>query len=252
MILHLVISLFLLSCASFEIKRDVIDKQLGYEIKIIQISDLHINKEKKIYDDLLLKINSINPDILLITGDVIDKQDSLPLLDNFLMGIDQDIRKYAVLGNWEHWSQLNLSAFDGLYRDHGVELLINEGREITIRDTSLYIYGTDDYTGGRPNMDNFIYDERQVHIIMTHSPIYFDHINEEDLYNNLLVFSGHTHGGQVTFLGKPLYLPQGSGDYLKGIYRVGNSRVYVSKGIGNSQYDLRLFAKPDIFEVIIK
>lgn len=250
--LLVIVTFFYVSCSSFEIRKNIVNRNLGHEIKILQISDLHINKEKQIYNELVSNINSIKPDILLLTGDSIDKRDKIPLLNNFLHDLDRDINKFSVLGNWEHWSQLDINKLKGIYLKNGVELLINEGREIVVKDMRVYIYGTDDLTGGRPNLDNFNSDNNLIHIIMTHSPKYFDYIVEEFPENNLLVFSGHTHGGQITFLGKPIFVPQGSGDYLKGIYTVGNKKLYVSKGIGNSQYDIRLFAKPDIFEVIIK
>jgi predicted MPP superfamily phosphohydrolase len=60
------------------------------------------------------------------------------------------------------------------------------------------------------------------------------------------VFCGHNHGGQVTFFGLPLYLPKMHGPYLAGDYRVGAMRLFVSKGIGTSRYDFRIFARPDI------
>lgn len=60
---------------------------------------------KYLYWGYLLKIQNY----ISITGDSIDKKENLYLLDKFLEGIDQDIMKYAVLGNWEHWSSLDIN-----------------------------------------------------------------------------------------------------------------------------------------------
>lgn len=247
----LLLSLVLSSCTSFEIKKDFIDNKLGQEITILQVSDLHINKNKSIYRKLIEEINEINPDILFLTGDSLDQKDKFHLLDNFLQGINPDIPKYAVLGNWEHWSNLNIKKLDEIYYKHGVKLLINDGSEIEINNQKLCIYGTDDFTAGRPTLKNANFESDSINIILTHSPEYFDYILKEHKNKKLLIFSGHTHGGQITLFGKPLFVPSGSGEYLKGTYIKSNSRLYVSKGIGNSKVDFRLFAKPDIFEVIV-
>jgi predicted MPP superfamily phosphohydrolase len=60
------------------------------------------------------------------------------------------------------------------------------------------------------------------------------------------MLSGHTHGGQVTFFGLPLILPEGSGRYCAGEYASGACELHVSRGIGNSTVDFRLFADPEI------
>ncbi|MCK5440315.1 MAG: hypothetical protein KAJ23_00350 [Maribacter sp.] len=56
---------------------------------------------------------------------------------------------------------------------------------------------------------------------------------------------GHTHGGQITFLGKEFFKPKGSGNYLRGWYRINNLRMYVSKGIGTSGPPFRLGSRAE-------
>jgi predicted MPP superfamily phosphohydrolase len=61
------------------------------------------------------------------------------------------------------------------------------------------------------------------------------------------MFSGHTHGGQITFFGIPIYLPPGSGGYCSGRYSKGNCVLYVSRGIGNNNsLDFRFFSDPEL------
>ncbi|MCP4179013.1 MAG: metallophosphoesterase [bacterium] len=245
--------LFLLfSCSSIRIEENFIEKNISDEITIIQISDLHLNKNRKIYKNLINMVNKISPDLLLFTGDSIDKKENLTLLNTFLMQIDPKIAKYSVLGNWEHWCNINFNDLITVYSANNVEPLINSSSEITIKGQKLYIYGTDDFTAGNPDLSNMEIDDDKINIIMTHSPVYFDNITKFFGDKEIYVFSGHTHGGQVTFFGKPFFLPQGCGKYLKGIYKKGNCTLYVSKGIGNSSHDIRLFAKPDIFMITIR
>lgn len=248
----LLLIILLSSCASFEIKKDSINLNLEQEIKVLQISDLHMNKDKRIYKNLVNTINKVSPDILFITGDSLDKRDKFTLLNEFLEGIDSNISKYAILGNWEHWSNLNIEKLNDIYKKNNVKLLVNKTQIIKIKNQIINIYGTDDLTAGKPNLKNFKFNDESINIILTHSPGYFDYIVKNYNEEKLLVFSGHTHGGQITFFGKPLFIPPGSGEYLKGIYTKENSKLYVSKGIGNSKVNFRLFAKPDIFEITIK
>lgn len=78
---------------------------------------------------------------------------------------------------------------------------------------------------------------------MVHSPEYFGTLaGKADL-----VLAGHTHGGQVRvpFL-PPLWLPHGSGSYVEGWYQDGGSRLYVSRGIGNSVLEFRFNCRPEL------
>lgn len=244
--------LSLLSCTHFTVERDEVETLFTEEVRIVHVTDLHLKKEKRIYDALCGRINRMAPDLLFLTGDSIDKKENLPLLDRFLQKLDPGIRKYAVLGNWEHWSHLSIPELRKTYERNGVKLLINQGEEILFGDRRMHIYGTDDSTGGTPSLENLSFRDQTVNVILTHSPAYFDTLAKAFGDARLFVFSGHTHGGQVTLFGKPLFLPPGSGDYVKGIYTQAGSRLYLSKGIGTSLYDIRLFAKPDIFAVTFR
>jgi len=55
-----------------------------------------------------------------------------------------------------------------------------------------------------------------------------------------LILSGHTHGGQIAFLGKAFYKPGGSGRFLRGWCRLNDIRMYVSKGIGTKYIPIRV------------
>lgn len=255
------------SCSYIQVKSEHIDGGVGEieasgdsvgngenkeQIKILQISDLHLKKNKAVFKNLIKKINKINPDVLLITGDSIDKSRDLYLLDDFLEKIEISGVKYAVPGNWEYWAKVNLQELDKIYKQHDVQLLINQPAKLEIKNRSIYLYGTDDSTAGNPSLKNMIIDPEAFTLIMTHSPLYFDSIVRTYPDQRLYVLSGHTHGGQITFFGKPFRLPRGSGPYVKGIYGKKKSRLYVSKGIGNSVHDFRLFAAPDIYLLILE
>src|SRR5690349_12755801 len=78
-------------------------------IKIIQVSDLHLQSINFRVKRLADRINRLNPHLVLITGDTIDKAGNLPLLDRFLKLIDNHSQKAAILGNWEYQGKVELS-----------------------------------------------------------------------------------------------------------------------------------------------
>ncbi len=237
------------SCYHIEIIKDEVDRNLHDEIKIVHISDLHIKKDKKIYKNLIEIINKIDPDILLITGDSIDNNKKLQLLNLLLSKLNKSIKKYAILGNHEYRGNVNITNLKEIYKENDTELLINNGNIFIIKEKNINLYGVDD---NYPDIENFNFIDDSINIIMVHCPEYFDEISEKYKNKEIIVLSGHTHGGQITFFEKPILLPEGCGSYLKGKYIKNKLVLYVSKGIGNTVIDLRINAKPDIFYLILK
>src|SRR5689334_20801319 len=77
-----------------------------YDIKVIQLSDLHIQNVNTQLKRLARKINAMSPDLILITGDAVDKRENIAVLDQFLGLLDNTISKVAILGNWEYWGDI--------------------------------------------------------------------------------------------------------------------------------------------------
>src|SRR5262245_24957847 len=73
----------------------------GTSVTLIQLSDLHLKEISQPLVGIVEKINGLKPDILCLTGDMIDKAENLTLLDAYLGMLDRDILKVAILGNWE-------------------------------------------------------------------------------------------------------------------------------------------------------
>jgi hypothetical protein len=77
------------------------------KIRIAQLSDMHIQDFGRREKSVIKKLEEFKPDILIISGDAIDRADALPALKQFLDATGK-IQKIAVLGNWEHWSGVDL------------------------------------------------------------------------------------------------------------------------------------------------
>lgn len=211
---------------------------------VVQISDLHLQKVTTLERSVFQLVREIKPDLLVLTGDIIDRPESLSNLDEFLIGIDAT-HKVAVLGNWEYWSGVDLARLREIYRSHDVSLLVNETVNYQINGRSLVVHGIDDYTAGNPRIKFNQRQSSETSILIQHSPGFFEE-NLGEIAKATLCLSGHTHGGQITAFGWPLWTPQGSGKFKSGLYQTTTCPLFVSKGIGTSIVNFRFGARPEI------
>ena len=231
-----------------------ISKSEKNKIRIIQISDLHFDQLRFFHKSIAKKINILKPDLIFITGDSVDKTEKIEHLNLFLKLIDNSIKKYAITGNWEYWGNVNLNELKSVYSQNNCELLINENRTISIRNRDISIIGIDDFIGGDADFVKATENLKNsaTNIVLSHCPEHRDIITKQKGNLNIdLVLSGHTHGGQITFLGIVPFKPQGSGRYLKGWYKDSEPKMYISKGIGTSILPIRFGARAEMVEMEI-
>ena len=224
----------------------------GKTIKLAQLSDLHISEIGTTERKTLEHIKRLQPQIILLSGDVIDRHDSLPALKSFLTQLPPAI-KFAILGNWEHWSGVDLDALAALYAENNVTLLINQCVSLSQQGIRLSIAGFDDYTAGQPDVDRALRgcSKDEPIIIAEHSPGLFDEPPSPEMPKPAFSLAGHTHGGQLAIGNKAIFTPPGSGRFVAGWYTTPWGELYVSKGIGTSVLPLRIGARPEIsvFEI---
>ena len=240
-----------------EYKIDTSDIDDSFDgLKIVQFSDLHylrvVNKDmvKKIVNE----INLINPDIVIFTGDLIDK-DFNPTdseendLITLLSSINSKYGKYAIIGNHDYVKKEGI--IEDIYKQSDFILLQNSYDIIYGNgNDKLFIGGLDTYSYDKADIDkvmNYFNDNDDINykIILVHEPDYIDTITSK--YNVNLVLAGHSHNGQVNipFI-KNFFLPYGSKKYYDNYYMVDDTPMYVSSGIGESRVNLRLFNRPSI------
>ena len=221
-------------------------------IKLAQLSDLHISEIGTTERKTLEHIKRLQPQIILLSGDVIDRNDSLPALKSFLTQLPPAI-KFAILGNWEHWSGIDLDALAVLYADNDVTLLINRCVSLSRQGIELSIAGFDDYTAGQPDVDRALRgcNKKDPIVVAEHSPGLFDEPPSPEMPKPVFSLAGHTHGGQLAIGNKAIFTPPGSGRFVAGWYTTPWGELYVSKGIGTSVLPLRIGARPEIsiFEI---
>jgi predicted MPP superfamily phosphohydrolase len=218
-------------------------------IKLIQISDLHLRSLQNHHIELAKQVNELKPDLILFTGDIIDRNRNLGKLDQYLSMFDPDIQKTAVLGNWECWHVQPVELLN-VYKKHKCELIVNHSFRYVFGETSVSVSGMDDLSAGQAdyNMAMWSYTPAKYHVVMTHCPQHRDIIRQQmkkDIPIDL-VLSGHTHGGQVNLFGLAPFRPPGSGRYISGWYRDSQPHLYVSRGIGTSGLPVRFNSRAEV------
>ena len=221
--------------------------------KIIQISDLHNAKFGDDNSRLLEKIREQSPDIIVITGDIVQAKPMENAL-SFARQATQIAPTYYVPGNHENRFDYE-PLFNGL-RAAGVILLLNESTPLQKGDQQINLIGLEDPTfyPGESIADKLqpLIEENSYNIVLSHRP------EEFDTYVNCkadLVFTGHVHGGQfrLPFVGG-LYAPnQGLfPKYDAGVFAQERTQMVVCRGIGNSAFPFRLFNRPEIVVVTLE
>lgn len=222
-------------------------------LKIIQISDIHYGSTIFIDDikKLIKIINKRNPDLVVFTGDLINKNYKLTTKDQEnliteLKKIKTTIGKYAVMGeedsyqfntimNQSNFTILN-NSYDLIYKDNNTPILLvglnNSEQNIDI--DSAY-----DYFNQATHNSN-IYT-----ITLLHKPDIVDEILES--YPTDLFLTGHSHNGQINipYIGG-LIKKDGAKKYINEFYQIENTKLYISSGIGTTGNGFRLFCKPSI------
>ena len=225
-------------------------------LKVVHFSDLHYlrvtnnDKLKEIVDE----INLIKPDIVFFTGDLIDKDFTLTDKDkddliNGLSSIKTKYGKYAVLGNHDYVKDIEI--FKDIYSNSNFNLLQNSYDIIySSNNDKLFIGGVDNYSYNEADINKvmeYFNDNSDISykIILVHEPDYIDNILTS--YNVNLVLAGHSHNGQINIpYIKNFFLPYGSRKYYENYYKVNDTDLYISSGIGESSVNFRLFNKPSI------
>jgi len=218
----------------------------GREIRIVLLSDLHIRSFNAYFKRVARTVQSLDPELILLTGDYLELQRNLGAVRQFLEMLQAPEGIYAVQGNWEYWARVEGENLRNHFARWGITLLINERYDLELRETPLSILGLD-YPSPSDALNNLQKktDPRRVNLLLSHVPAF----NHEILDGRIdLILCGHTHGGQVRlpFLPPPI-LPRYSGRFVSGLYHVGpGTPLYVTRGLGTSVFPVRFFCRPEI------
>ncbi|MBU3191439.1 metallophosphoesterase [Clostridium bowmanii] len=233
--------------------------------KIVQISDLHNKVFYKDNNTLVAKIKSQKPDIIVITGDLVDRR---YYNEEKAVGLINKIKSiapiYYVNGNHEGLST-KFASLEKKLKERGVFVLRNKSIFYEVGNEKILISGIDDPVFSTIGQYKVLFNEdimkrelllvnnkKYYNILLSHRTEFFDfYVN-----NNIdLAFTGHSHGGQfiIPFIGGVFSPGQGFWPkYYKGMYTKDNTTMVVSRGLGNSVIPQRIFNRPEIVSVTLK
>ena len=267
--LSYLIGLIWIDISKYEITSSKIPKSFdGYTI--LQLSDLHSRNFGENLKSLLDKINKENPDIIVLTGDMINTKDTdFSTFYNLAEKLTENYQVYYIVGN--HEQRLPLKKYNELFvklRQKGVHILNNKSASLFKNNEKIELTGftlpLNYYTSKLKKethkeittdiMKQFIGTPKEnvFHILLSHNPLYFE------TYANWgadLTLSGHIHGGiiKLPIIGGILspertIFPK----YSSGKYEKENSTLIVNRGLGNGTINLRIFNNPEITVIKLK
>ncbi|WP_323597686.1 metallophosphoesterase [Aliarcobacter butzleri] len=216
---------------------------------IVQISDIHIGGliTKNFIKSMVDKINLLNADIVVITGDLVDTklEFARPALDE-LKNLQSKYGTYFIVGNHEYFH--GVKPIIDYINSLGIKTLENENVYIGEKDEGFYLAGVYDRFGFRygsyiPDINKALENcENNPTILLAHQPKYINEI--KDTKNIDLILCGHTHGGQIFPFNFLVKLEQ---PYVKGLHQHNDTtQIYVNKGTGFWGPPMRLGASSEI------
>ena len=238
------------------------------DYKIVHISDLHLgsfNSVEKL-EDVVVKINEENPDLIVFTGDLVNNyhHEAIAYVDT-LKKLKAKDGKFSILGNHDYCDYVLLKRDSQQWKDNfsnlidlekraGFDLLLNDSREINSLSHKFNLVGVENWGAGNFNKDGDLdlamqnVNDQLPTILLSHDPSHWSEVVLKSNYNIDLQLSGHTHGMQFG-----IEMPGFKWSPVKyrykewaGLYEKNNKKIYVNRGLGHLGYAGRVGIMPDI------
>lgn len=240
-----------LEVREYKIESNILPESF-HGFKIVQFSDLHylttINKKE--VNNIVDKINELKPDIVVFTGDLIDeeKTPTEKELNNLIKSLNKikvTTGLYAIKGNHDY----NNNYFEKIFSETEFNILNNNYELIYYKGTTpILLTGVNSILKNDCDIDKaFSYENKDnlFTISLLHEPDVIDDIINK--YKVNLALAGHSHNGQIRLpgIGAILSVPEGK-KYPNEEYKINDTELYVSGGLGTSIYEFRFFNRPSI------
>ena len=226
-------------------------------LTLVQVSDLHSKRMGEGQEVLLNTISQAKPDVILLTGDLVDgRQPELEPALELARGAAALAPTYYVTGNHEtSLPRKTLEQIENGLEAEGVVLLDNRTEELSLPGGgTMVLTGLCDDNLGDGTLERLSvsWPENAVTVLLAHEPQYIENYAASGVD---LAFCGHAHGGQIRLpLVGGLFAP-GQGflpKYTAGIYQLGETQMVVSRGIGGSLFPQRVWNRPEVVAVTLK
>lgn len=215
-------------------------------LRVAQLSDLHVGSRtppariRAAIDEA----NRFAPDLVVLTGDYVTRRRAeVEQLGDQLRGLSGPA--VAVLGNHDHWVDAGATA--AALERLGYAVLRNQHTTLPLRGAPFTVVGIDDLLTHHADPRRALAGAGTgSRLVLAHGPKTADLLREAG--EPLLCLSGHTHGGQVSIpLLTPLVLHAILREpYARGLFRLGEVRLYVNRGVGDSALGMRVNSPPEV------
>jgi len=264
-----IMSFFVIDITNYTVSSIKIPKEFN-GFKILQLSDLHNYSFGKDNKKILKIVEKQSPDIIVLTGDMVNTNSkNYNNFYNLAKNLAKAHPTYYIMGNHE----LKLSGKEQLQmmvklKSFGVNILNNTETSIVKDDKLIYLHGLHQpvltYKNNFKNNEHYDFTLTQMtqalpspnsnnfNILLAHSPFDFKIFKE---WGADLVLSGHVHGGLIRapLIGgilspeRALFPKYSAGEYI-----IGDSKMIVSRGLGNGTINLRILNNPEICVIELK
>ncbi|PWB74650.1 hypothetical protein C3F09_03695, partial [candidate division GN15 bacterium] len=208
--------------------------------RIFHLSDLHLGHYVTLEHlaQAVTLAQPLQPHLTLVTGDVSDDLSELPTALNLIYDLKPPYGTLASLGNHEYFR--GIKRVRQIFDQSPVPLLVNNSTRFHVSGQPLFVGAIDDPRSMMTSHDEFFrrtvtetlapVSGADTVVLMSHRPNVFDFAAVRGVH---LTLSGHTHGGQIGFMGRSVFELHASGNYLWGEYTIGTARLYTSSGAGH-------------------
>ncbi len=219
-------------------------------LRVAHITDLHHSPivPLQYLESCCSRINAERPDLVALTGDYVTRgkpEEFIPPVAAALGKLRAPLGVFASLGNHDLW--VDGPAMQRALERHGCTVLRNRWAEVALPGGRLSVVGLGDLWTEGVNLPSAFQgiSEARASLILMHNP---DTFEEWPAGHRGLILAGHTHGGQVAIPGfGPPFVPSRYGQkYARGLFRKPEATMYVNRGLGCIQLQVRLFARPEI------
>lgn len=200
----------------------------GSRIRVVHLSDFHLEADSHLADEVVRRVARIKPDIILFTGDAINEAAGLRAFRSTMAALARIAPTFGVRGNWETWWFPNLNLYGGT----GAAALDGRATAITIRGESIWLVGVGVDREQRLSSAMSVVHKGQFSVLLHHFPALAPQAAARGVD---LMLAGDTHGGQswLPLVGEVVRITRRGFWRSRGMHREGRLRLYVNRGIGN-------------------
>ena len=214
--------------------------------RIVHLSDIHHSPFTNLgHISRAVEIsNRLQPDMFVLTGDYVSHEaDYIAPMARVLGRLASEFGTFACLGNHDHWT--DAEAVTKSLRAAKIKVLNNEGFRFQAKNAAFWLAGVDDYMVGQTDLRSALRGSfpDEMKMLLAHNP--------KVLYRAArlgvdVMFSGHTHGGQVKIRDDEKRILPRRGKFASGLYRRRETQVYITRGIGTVVLPVRYGCPPEI------